>query len=136
MTSTAKQQFLKAFEQATELERGGVFRVRGGVKFEVLAEVGTGFKIGENEVYLNSLRALEQRKGMGREAMGFLTSLADRFNVDIVLHACGLDDDSPSDYALRQFYRQFGFVKCGSNNAMVRMAASQNGAALQPQGPA
>lgn len=124
---TPKQQFLKAFEEATVPAAGKEgLRQRGQAQIEVLGECDTGFRLGENEVYLNTFRALEQRQGIGRDGMAFLNDLADKFNVDIVLHAVGMDKDSPSDYDIAQFYKACGYMRCGANNEMFRASATRD----------
>lgn len=122
MFTNSKQRFLSAFKEATIPVVGKPTRLLGDATIELVGEVDTGFKLGQNEVYLSDLRAAEMRKGTGTETMKFLAGLADKFNVDIVLHASGTTDDGPSDYKLREFYRGFGFVRSGSNGEMVRKA--------------
>lgn len=125
--ATPKQLFLKSFEEATAPAAGKEgLRQRGQAQFEVLADTDTGFKVGETEVYLNTFRVAEQRQGIGREGMAFLHDLADKFNIDVVLHAAGMDDDSPPDYEIVQFYKACGYKKCGPNNEMFRPAAKQD----------
>lgn len=133
---TPKQQFLMAFQEATVPAEGKEgLRQRGQAQFEVLAETDTGFTVGDNEVYLNTFRVAKQRGGIGREGMAFLNDLADKFNIDVVLHAAGMDDDSPSDYEIVQFYKACGYKKCGPNNEMFRSAARQEGGQEIPPPP-
>jgi len=122
MHMTSKKRFLSAFHDASIPVLGKDQRILGDATVELLGEVDTGFKLGQNEVYLSDIRAAQMRQGTGTETMKFLAGLADKFNVDIVLHACGTTDESPSDYKLREFYRRFGFERCGSNGEMVRKA--------------
>ncbi len=118
--ASPKAGFLQAFLDATEEVPGKPeARQRGSVQIELISE-DDDLRLSGTEVYLNSIKANEIKKGAGTEAMQFLSKLADTFNVDIVLHAMGMDDDSPSDYKLVQFYKGFGFFKVGSNNMMSR----------------
>lgn len=119
-----QQNLLQAFEAATSDAGGGYRLLNGNVLVSMHAVTGTALKIDDREVYLHDIRACEMHRGYGTQAMKFLTALADKHDIDMVLHASpsAEGDDAPDSYTLIQFYKDFGFFKSGSNNLMARKA--------------
>lgn len=115
---------MEAFEAATRpAEKANERILNDTVLLQVDDNPDTGMPIADNEVYLMTFEAIEIKKGHGTQAMKFLTALASEHGIDIVLHAAGTNDKSPSDWKLVQFYKQHGFMRCGGGyNTMFRPA--------------
>lgn len=129
MSQSHKDQFLEAYKAATIPVLGKEQRLLGDARIELVGETDTGFKLADNEVYLSDLRVETMQQGIGTKTMQFLSTLADRFNVDIVLHAMGTTDEGPADWKLKDFYKGFGFKKVGPNNEMYRPAGAETAVA-------
>lgn len=124
---TKKEAFIRDFEEATQ-PKDDCKRVFNSASLGLYTESHKTYNLTEDEIYLYHLRAENYGQGQGKAAMIFLTALADRHGIDIVLHAGlleksnGSEEDPLSEYELVQFYKKFGFEICGGNNEMVRHA--------------
>lgn len=63
-----------------------------------------------------------RRQGFASNALRWLCSLADRHKITLELLASAQDEDSPSNYELRCWYKKFGFKgrTCDWDEDMVR----------------
>ncbi|MFA5592919.1 MAG: hypothetical protein WC989_06370 [Micavibrio sp.] len=128
MKTENRNRYLSSIHSGTGATHDPLVRLfNKAVLMSVVPETGTALELGENEVYLATLKSLVKRQGHATQALRFLAAEADKEGIDIVVHASPSEtgDNTPGDYALGQFYRKFGFVKCGSNNLMFRPAAQQ-----------
>jgi len=120
--------FLKEWEKASQPIPGYDFKRQFGEAAVTLLKEPfetSEVRLDEHEVYLDSIYVGPDscRKGHYSKAMGFVTKLATKHGIDLVLHAAGIDSHSPADEVLVAMYKKHGFIRCGKNyNEMFRPA--------------
>jgi hypothetical protein len=121
-----REEFLEAFRHATAATNDPLSRTFNScVLFNVNLNGPLGLRLRDCEVHLDLVRATPMGNGHGTKAMTFLTQLADRYEIDIILQAAppdAQDDDAPTVSKLISFYNGFGFKICGPENMMIRFA--------------
>ena len=115
---TPKEAFLVAFHEATYPAQGsGTSRLWGNVEFKILPD-GGHLANEDDEVYLDTMKALMPEQGKGTKAIQFLCDLADQHGVAVALHAIPTQNGMQRS-RLTAFYKKVGFETYSSDQGLM-----------------
>lgn len=85
------------------------------------ARVELSYGFGDRNLILKSVEAMEKSAGHGAAALAAVLSLADRYKVDLTLHAVALGEQGLEQGDLSAWYERHGFSR-QQNGTMLRQA--------------